>query len=159
MIDQTRFIAERSQALAKMYLTRRADLIITSAGPEAALDYLVFLAEGDRQSLRQFGVSVRGSKPASNEEKVSTASTAALAALQGEGPFPYPVCLLHFTMDDDQGYWAWVAEPTIAEQEPRLVFHHEARYHKLDRASLDAVVDQVGHWYDAFFSRIAVKAS
>jgi hypothetical protein len=75
------------------------------------------------------------------------------------GPFPYPVCLFYFTMDDDQGYYSWVAEPAVEAGQPRLLMHAAPHCRKLDAAALDDIVQKVDHWYDAFFSRIAVKAS
>ena len=75
------------------------------------------------------------------------------------GPFPYPVCLFHFTMDDDQGYYTWVAEPAVTDAGPRLLMHETPHCRKLDNVALDEIVARVDGWYDAFFGRIAVKAS
>jgi hypothetical protein len=62
-------------------------------------------------------------------------------------------------MDDDQGYYTWVAEPEVLDNAPRLLMHGEAHCRKLDRAALDEIISLVDHCYDAFFGRIAVKAS
>ncbi|HKB38859.1 MAG TPA: hypothetical protein VKD72_20615, partial [Gemmataceae bacterium] len=75
------------------------------------------------------------------------------------GEFPYPVCLLHFTMDDDQGYYTWVAEPVVTKDGPRLIQHAQAHCRKLDREALDHIVASVDRWYEAFFQTIAVKTS
>jgi hypothetical protein len=77
----------------------------------------------------------------------------------GRGQFPYSVGLLYFTMQDDQGYFTWLAEPTTPEDGPRLLLHSEPRCRKFDQALLDELVASVDQWYDAFFARIAVKAS
>jgi hypothetical protein len=75
------------------------------------------------------------------------------------GSFPYPVCLFYFTMDDNQGYYTWVAEPAVTADGPRLLMHEAAHCRKLDTAALGEIVAKVDGWYDAFFSQIAVKAS
>jgi hypothetical protein len=42
---------------------------------------------------------------------------------------------------------------------PRLLLHSEPHCHRFDRVLLDRIVGEVDRWYDAFFARIAVKAS
>src|SRR5262245_27420486 len=35
--------------------------------------------------------------------------------------FPYPVCLLYFAMEDNQGYYTWIVEPVLTEDgKPQL---------------------------------------
>lgn len=158
--EQEWFIAERSKALALMHLTRRQNLVVTSAGRDVGLEFIVSVAkpEGEK-SLRPFGVFLRGTKSAATEEQLNPVLRPTMQALQRLGQFPYPVCLLYFTMDDDQGYSTWVAEPEVAGGAPRLLTHGVAHCRKLDRAALDEIVSRVDRWYDAFFGRIVVKAS
>jgi hypothetical protein len=154
------FVAERARALALMHLTRRKDLVVTQAERGVGLEYVVYITkEGGEPSLRQFGVFLRGTKSAVTEDQLNRVLRPTVQSFQRVGQFPYPVCLFHFTMDDDQGYYTWVAEPVVVDDGPRLLLHSEARCRKLDRASLDELVHQVDRWYDAFFARIAVKAS
>jgi hypothetical protein len=158
--QQEWFVAERSRALAMMHLTRRDDLVIT-AGRGAGLEYLVAVTarqEPREPSVRQFGVFLRGSKEATTEARLAQVLRLTLARFRRVGPFPYPVCLFYFTMDDDQGYFTWVAEPEVTGNGPRLLMHGEAHCHKLDRKTLDEIVDRVDRWYDAFFESIAVQA-
>jgi hypothetical protein len=160
--DQEWFVAERTRALALMHLTRRDDLTITEAGQGVGLEYIVYLTRGHKaqeRSVRQFGVSVRGTKNLVTPEHLDKALRPTMQGFLRAGPFPYPVCLFHFTMDDDQGDFTWVAEPAVGQEGPRLLMHAEAHCRKLDRAALDEVVSRVDRWYDAFFASIAVKAS
>jgi hypothetical protein len=158
--EQEWFIAERSRALALMHLTRRKDLVVTNAGRDVGLEFIVSMARPDgEKTLRQFGVFLRGSKGPVTEEQLDQTLRPTMPSLERIGPFPYPVCLLYFTMDGDQGYYTWVAEPEVADDAPRLSVHGEAHCHKLDRAALDEIVSRVGRWYDAFFGRIVVRAS
>lgn len=150
--SQEWFIQERSCALAMIHLTRRDDLAVTNAGPASGLRFLVSITrEKGQPSGRQFGVILRGAFGPLTEGKVHASLLA--------GEFPYPVCLFFFTMADDQGYYAWVAEPDVTADGPRLLMHDGPPCRKLDRAALDEIVERVDRWYDAFFSRIAVKAS
>ena len=69
---------------------------------------------------------------------------------------PYPVCILFFTMEDDAGYYTWVAEPVMREGLARLRHRREADCRVLDRAGLDEIVRRVNDWYDVFYSTIMV---
>lgn len=151
------FIAERTRALAMVYLTRRDDLALAPAGRESGLDLVVSL-KGER-GPRPFGVMLRGALGTTSEERLDEALRPAMQAVGGRGEFPYPVCLLYFTMADDRGYYTWVAEPAVVDGVAQLVLHSEPHGRKFDRTALDEIVGQVGHWYEAFFARVAVKAS
>jgi hypothetical protein len=158
--DQEWFIGERSKALALMHLTRRKDLFVMTPGGDVGLEFIVSIAKEDgERSLRQFGVLLRGTKSPVKEEELNETLRPTLQSLQRLGQFPDPVCLLYFTMDDDQGYVTWVAEPKVVDNTPRLLMHGDAHCRKLNRALLDEIVSLVDRWYDAFFARIAVKAS
>jgi hypothetical protein len=154
------YVAERARALARMHLTRRDDLVIVQAGKESGLDYLVSLArDSEKPSARQFGVALRAARSPPVEERLNEALRPEMRSLLRAGEFPYPVCLFYFTMEDDGGYYAWVAEPVRTEDgKPRLRMHSSASCQKLDRAALDEIASRVGAWYDALFSTIVVSA-
>jgi hypothetical protein len=158
--SQEWFIEERTRALAMVHLTRRDDLAVSNAGPGLGLQLIVSIAKRKGEpSLRQFGVCLHGARSATTEAELDKALRPAFRSLRSKGEYPYPACLFHFSMDDDQGYYAWVAEPAVVEAGPRLLMHDAPHCRKLDRAALDEIVAAVDAWYDAFFARIAVKAS
>lgn len=154
------FVAERAQALAWMHLTQRDDLIITQTSKDVGLDYLVSLTKkNDKPSLRQFGVILQAARKPLTVEQLDKLLRPSMQSLQRVGEFPYPVCLLYFTMEDNRGYYTWVAEPVLTEEsKPRLQRHAAASCKMLDRPALDHIVSQVNAWYDAFFSSIVVSA-
>ena len=152
------FVAERARALAMIHLTRRDDLTVMKS--DLGLEFIVAVAkEGGGPSLRQFGVALRGTKSPATVARLDKVLRPAMQSFRGVGAFPYPVCLFHFTMDDDKGFYTWVAEPAVAGGEARLLMHQAAHCRTLDRAALDEIVGRVDRWYDAFFGRIAVEAS
>src|SRR3954464_3487923 len=116
------FVAERTRALALMHLTRRDDLVVTETrGPDIGLDYVVSISKEDgEKSLRQFGVVLRGAKSPVTEDQLNKTLRPTMQTFQRTGQLPYPVCLLSF-MDDDQGYYTWVAEPAVMADGPRLI--------------------------------------
>lgn len=155
------FIAERSRALALMCLSHREDLVIKDVKDRGTgLDFMVSIVkEKEPLSVRQFGIVLRGAANPVTEERLNEELRPALKSFQSIGQFPYPTGLLHFTMQDDRGYFTWLAEPAVAEGGPLLLLHSEAHCHKFDRGLLDGIVEAVDQWYDAFFARITVKAS
>ncbi len=142
------FIAERAKTLARLHLSRRKDLLITQPGKDVGLEFIVYVSKEGEPAIRQFGVFLRGTKSATTEAALDKLLRPTIQRLARIGPFPYPTCLLHFTMDDDQGYFTWVTEPEVTEDGPRLVMHEAPHVQKLDRAALDEIVDRVDRWYD-----------
>ena len=141
-------------------LTRRDDLVVMHAGQGIGLEFIVYIAKGqEEQSIRQFGVFLRGTKSPVTVSHLDKVLRPTMQSFLRRGQFPYPVCLFDFTMDDDQGYYTWVAEPAVTSDGPRLLMHDAAHCRKLDKEALDDIVDRVDRWYDAFFNQIAVKAS
>src|ERR1700731_3103781 len=96
------FIAERTRALAMIHLTRRKDLVVRNAPPDIGLEFIVSITKDPGEpSLRQFGVVLRGVKSAVTEAHLDKVLRPTLQSFLRTGPFPYPVCLFHFSMDDD----------------------------------------------------------
>ena len=158
--QQEWFIEERTRALAMVALTRRDDLVVANAGQGSGLQFIVCLVKDNGEpAVRQFGVFLRGTKSPATEADLDRLLRPTLRSFLRQGRFPYPVCLFHFTMDDDQGFFTWVAEPAVGEEGPRLLLHDVPHCRKLDRTALDEIVELVDRWYDAFFSRITVEAS
>ena len=101
-------------ALAMIHLTRRDDLTVVKADQGLGLEFIVVVAtEGGEPSLRQFGVALRGTIDRVTVAHLDEVLRQAMQSFRGVGAFPYPVCLFHFTMDDDKGHYTWVAEPAV----------------------------------------------
>lgn len=155
--DSDWFLGDRARALAIMHLTRRDDLIVKDVirGADRSEDLSVQIRDPNRPGLRRFGVEVKGSMASFDGTHADRALRPILRRFRDGGEVPYPFCLLYFTMEDDRGYFAWLAEPIVdGEGRPRLHYPDEPHYHRLDRPSLDRTVECVNEWYDAFYSTI-----
>jgi hypothetical protein len=155
------FVTERSRVMALMYLSHRKDLLIKDQrDDDIGLNYILYLVQSkDAPALRPFGLVLRGTVSPVREDRVNKLLQPTVRSFLKVGQFPYPVGLLHFTMQDDQGYFTWIAEPCVSQGEPQLLVHSEAHARKFDRELLDNIVEQVERWYEAFYAKIAVKAS
>ena len=70
------------------------------------------------------------------------------------GPFPFPVVLFFFTMEKNEGWYTWAAEPVISSDGTfALIQHGDASCRPLNSEAIDGIIDAVDRWYDAFFAR------
>jgi Domain of unknown function (DUF4365) len=152
--QQKRLISERVRALAIMYLTRRSDLVVREETTDVGIDLLVSVHPEEKEGLRQFGVELRGSWSAATAESANAGLYTSMQSMRRYGPFPFPVVLLLFTMQDNQGWYTWAAEPMISSQgNPKLTQHGEAHCRPLDERAVGGLVERVNRWYDAFFAK------
>jgi hypothetical protein len=151
---QERFIAERVRALAVVYLTRRDDLIITEETADVGIDLWVTLNLEDKDGHRKFGVELRGVRSAVSADHVNNVLYPSMQKMLRYGPFPFPVVLFFFTMENNEGWYTWAAEPVITTGgEFELVQHGTASCRPLNSEAIDDIVEAVDRWYDAFFAR------
>src|SRR4051812_22100120 len=104
---QERFIAERVRALAVVYLTRRDDLIVTEETADIGIDLWVTLNLEDKDGHRKFGVELRGVRTAVTAAHANNVLYPSMQNMLRYGPFPFPVVLFFFTMDDNEGWYTW----------------------------------------------------
>lgn len=151
---QERFIAERVRALAVVYLTRRDDLIVTEETADIGIDLWVTLNLVDKDGHRKFGVEMRGGNSAVTANHANNVLNPSMQTMLRYGPFPFPVVLFFFTMENNEGWYTWAAEPVItATGEFELVQHGTASCRPLNSEAIDEIVEAVDRWYDAFFAR------
>jgi hypothetical protein len=152
--SQRRFVAERARALALVYLTRRKDLIVHEGAAEAGIDLWVTLNIESMEGVRKFGVKLSGIWSAVTSGSPDLNLKPTMQRMLRYSPFPFPVVLFFFTMENDEGWYTWVAEPVVAPNGGfQLVQHGEASCRLLTSDAIDQIVDMVGRWYDAFFAR------
>ena len=53
------YIGERAEALARVYLTRRPDLLVKQEEADYGVDYIVEITKNNRPTRRIFGVLVK----------------------------------------------------------------------------------------------------
>jgi len=158
--QQKRLVGERAAALATVYLTRRTDLDIRAETADVGIDLLVGLHPEGKEGLRQLGVQVKGVLSAVTADHANKILGPNMQKMLHYGPFPFPVVLFFFAMENDQGWYAWAAEPVIAtDGSPKLRQHGDADCHPLDERAIDEIVDRVDRWYDAFFARTSKTVS
>lgn len=157
--NQKLLIAKRVRALAVMYLTRRRDLTVEEVREEIGLDLTVRFLPQDKEGIRQFGVELRGVWGSVTKEHADKVLGRSVREAQRSGPFAFPVCMFFFTMEDNKGWYTWIAEPVVRGRKAELRRHQEADCRPLDKAALEEIVGRVDGWYDAFFANLVTDSA
>jgi|SRR5579864_781742 len=151
---QKRFIAERVRALAIVYLTRREDLIVTEEPTDVGVDLWVTLNLEHKEGHRKFAVELEGGWAAVTADDANTTLYRSMQRMLRDGPFPFPVVLFFFTMENNKGWYTWAVEPVVSSGgDFELVQHGEAACRPLNSGAIDEIVEAVDAWYDAFFAK------
>lgn len=130
------FIVERSEALASLMLTSRADLTVRT---EKKCD------DGDVPTTKHFVVQVKGTM--SREAKDWAEQVHHLYEM-GRSMF-LPVCVFVINIQSNDAAYAWVAEPEVKAGSAALHFFDRPDFHTLDEPAVDQMVNEVRVWYDS----------
>lgn len=49
---------------------------------------------------------------------------------------------------NEGGFFSWIVEPTVEEDEPKLIRHPFYRWEKVEASTVDTIVARVKEWYD-----------
>jgi hypothetical protein len=157
---QERLIAERARALAIVHLTGRPDVTVQEETQEIGVDLLAFIRPKGRRGIRQFGVAVKGAWESVTAARAQDVLRPRMREVLRDGPFPFPVVLFWFTMDDDQAWYACAAEPVVApDGGAELHLHDEANGLPLDDRIADGIVARINDRYDAYYARAGSLAA
>jgi hypothetical protein len=142
-------LAERVRALAVVVLTRRSDLTIVDTKRETGLDFHVSIEREDKPMRLTFGVLLRGLPSSTTADQANAILGPTMGHFLGMRKFTYPVCLLLFTMREEQAFFSWLAEPTVTDGTPKLIHHEHAKCITVTDDLLNQVIDTIVTWYDA----------
>jgi hypothetical protein len=144
-------IAQRAIQLAIVYFSRRSDLLITQPHEfDYGVDLLVSVTQHGQITGRLFGVQIKASRHlqvklinlANNEYMIKVATPEVLKDL------PFPLCMVVFNMENDDGYYRWVLEPIVEPNNANLRANTRDIFKKLTKEELDSIVEQVNQWYE-----------
>ncbi len=152
------FIPERVESLAIMYLTRREDLSVRrEVRSDGVMDLMVEIKDPGRPAgWKKFGVYLQGTKSPVTLAVADAKMKLCLRRFFADfGEPSIPFCLFYFTMEDNKGYFAWIAEPTIDGGHFRLKYHEsKADCVLLSDEVIDGAVDSVDRYYAAFYDTV-----
>ncbi len=161
--EQAWYIAERAEALATLFLTRRNDLEVIPSGRygrNAGYDLLVRLTPQHNSIDMTFGIEVKGVRAEKRRGKGSFLVNYARNEIVDLG---LPICVFLFAVDDEQGYYRWLFEPVIAPRGKaelrfglggiaadlagREQLAIRSDFAPLTGPAIDALIERVKQWY------------
>ncbi len=152
--QQARLIGARIRASATVLLTRREDVSIQEVTEDFGIDLIATIAHQDKAGLRQLGVELKGVWAKVTAEHASMVLRPSMRKMLRYGPFPFPVAVFFYTMEDDAGWYTWTNEPLISvDGGCELRTHEEADCRPLNDAAVDEIIDRVDAYYDLFYSK------
>jgi hypothetical protein len=141
------FVAERSEALAGVLLTSRKGVCIRDQRKhDSGFDFLVEISTPDPLSTQLFVVQVKGTTSSNPNDWMQNVKQ----LFRGPGsPIYLPVCVFVVNVRENEGFYAWVAEPQVEAKGATLRFHETPTFHLLGPTAVSDIVDRVKAWYGA----------
>ena len=151
--EQPWYIGLRSKALAIVSLTERDDLIVYRDTKDYDLDVLVSISKNGEDINRLFGVEIKAVKSTPKiiqNDAVFNIEGADVDVLQSRfKKCNFPICLFFFTLDNDNGYYKWISEPILDnENSNKLKFNRSPEFRELTKEAINDIVSLINQWYE-----------
>jgi hypothetical protein len=147
-------IEHRTQALATVFLTGRRNVEVIPFREVRGLDLICRILADEDDAEMIFGVIcayIAG--PIASERWAEKWLHAHSPVLKGK-KYPFPVLILLFSMESDEGVFSWRMEPDVSGSVPVLILNERFACEKATRAGLDSVLKRVQSWYAAYYKHI-----
>ena len=159
-LDMAKFVDRRTKALATVFLTSQARIqertdedFVRVFEVDAALGVDLMARVGTTASVQvvMFGLVLKGTiEPLPTTESATIFLNQQESRTQRSQVFPFPVIALLYSMDGDRGYFAWVNEPILVEENIRMVVRQKIECHPASgRQSLEEIVSRVRWWFES----------
>jgi hypothetical protein len=141
------YLGPRAELLARLYLTRRDDLLIWPNFPDRGQDLLVEILRDGQRTGRLFAIRVQ----AALSREVSEPPVLSLSAPQSGiyRDLPYPAIVLLFTVDNDAGFFRWLKAPAPGTPGALTLLEDEGALTPFTNETLAGIIEDVSRWYDA----------
>lgn len=152
-------VGRRSELLAQVALTASLDVDVYpfDVGGQSRMDMVCTIrpeVERDVQGFMPFGVVLWGT---AKELKTAEDATKFAKSHRKIDPqkmvvYSIPVIALLFSMVNDAGYFAWVAEPE--KESERLLHRKDLDFTSFDKKQLDRLILRIKKWYHRVFDTV-----
>jgi hypothetical protein len=147
-------IEHRTQALATVFLTGRNNVEVIPLQDLGDLSMICRILTDEDDSDMIFGVIHGGTSEPLSERSAERYLNSRFRALKAVKQYPFPVLILLFSMQSDDGFFCWRMEPDVSEGFPVLIRNDRMTCEKANRTSLDSIVERVRAWYAAYYNKI-----
>ncbi len=148
-------IEHRSQALATVFLTGRNNVEAIPIRDLGNLSMICRILTDESDAEEVFGVVYAGvSGPIASERWAEKWLYSYYRESKTVKKYPFPVLILLFSMESDEGVFAWRMEPDVSDRVPILILNERFACEKATRSGLDSVLKRVRSWYAAYYDRM-----
>ena len=158
MSEATEGIGLRAELLAKLHLTRRLNVDVHpfDEGGKGTLELVCTIRSKEVRGFLPFGVMVWGTAKGLPTEDDATA-LARLRLKKTDRPmYCIPVIALVFSMENDEGYFCWIAEP--CNETGKLLTVSRVRCKQFNAKQLDRITKRISDWYQIMQNDLIVEA-
>lgn len=156
IIIDNRMMEHRTQSLATVFLTGRNNVEVISLRELSGLDMICRILTDEDEAEIAFDVIHGGvSGPIADvrwAEKWLHKNVPGV--LKTVKKHPFPVLVLLFSMQSDEGFFSWRMEPDVSEGVPILNLNERFVCEKATRTGLDSILKRVKSWYGAYYDRM-----
>ncbi len=152
---QSFMIEHRTQALTTVFLTGRNNVDVIPLRDLGGLSMICRILTHDEDMEMVFGVIHGGtSEPLAGERAAEKLLNSRLRASKAARQYPFPVLVLLFSMQSDDGFFAWRMEPDVSQGVPILMLNERLTCEKATRTGLDDVVERIRSWYALYYDKL-----
>ena len=139
------FVTERALALASLCLTSRKDVIVQLPQKNRHIDILAEVLHDGASRGRYFGVQVDGRvdlvRPSDIDMRRPRKKT--------HSKYSIPLCDFLFDVRSNDGFFRWIVEPLVADDQPKLSEKSESEWRPLSDDAIRRITTMVNVYYDA----------
>jgi hypothetical protein len=88
--------------------------VVTEEATDIGVDLWVTLNLEDKEGHREFGAELKGGWTAMDDDHANNSLYPSMQKMLQYGPFALPVVLFHLTMENNEGWYTWAAEPVVS---------------------------------------------
>jgi hypothetical protein len=139
------FVTERALALASLCLTSRQDVVVQVPHKKRNIDLLAEVIHDGGSNGRYFGVQVGGRVDLTSPSDIDSSRP----KKNTHASYSIPLCAFVFDVRSNDGYFRWILEPLVTEDEPKLGEHANADWRPLNDDAIRRITSKVNAYYDA----------
>jgi hypothetical protein len=153
-------IEHRTQALTTVFLTGRNNIEVINLPNLGELDMLCRIVSPGEEYEMLFGVIGKGTSEVLVSARLAeTYLNSRLRGLKAVKTYPFPVLVIIFSMQSDDGYYSWKIEPTVSDSAPGLILNDRFSCERATKTGLDSIIEKVRAWYSAYYEQVFLVRS
>ena len=149
------FVEHRAKALATVFLTARNNIRTYDVKDFGGIDFLARIDPVGGRFERLFGVVLKSTtNPLPTEKHANNLLNSWARQTPLLQVFPFPVLILIFSMQEDDGYYDWQVEPLASIQQPALNIKSTFKTARTNKKALDIISQEIEMWYSKYYANV-----